>query len=830
MTDTPSAATPLSAPSPLRAVPVGDLAREDAANELAVLADEIAGHDRRYYQDDAPTVSDGEYDRLRRRYEDIEARFPELKDAESLSERVGAAVVSKFAKITHQVPMLSLANAFSDAEVEEFVERVKRFLDLGPDDTVTFTAEPKIDGLSCSLRYESGRLVSAATRGDGQVGEDVTANVRTIGEIPDRLAGADVPDVIDVRGEVYMGAQDFLALNARQTEAGKPEFANPRNAAAGSLRQLDSNITASRPLRFFAYAWGEASSRPAETQHGMVDAFARWRLPTNPLTVLCRSAADLLAHYRMIGERRATLGYDIDGVVYKVDSLELQRRLGFISRSPRWAIAHKFPAEQAVTELLDIDIQVGRTGALTPVAKLAPITVGGVVVSNASLHNEDYIQGIGGDGEPIRGGIDIRIGDFLTIQRAGDVIPQVVNVVLDRRPAHAAPYAFPHTCPACGSHAVREENESVRRCTGGLVCPAQAVERIRHFVSRNAFDIEGLGDENVQLLFDAGLVRTPADIFRLQDHGEELRKAFFAQREQRAREREAETGRARKTVRSEDQRQFLGVEKLLAAIDERRDVTFPRFLFALGVRHVGEATAKALAKRYLSLDALLETLEAAVPGRPGEAWLRLLGIAGVGQTRAEGLVAAIATETIPTATEAGADPETTLRMVFDRAKLNSRQRVALRTVYGADADILAALAAAHQQMPRPEFRDLAGVPDVGEVAASSLCEFYAEDRNRALLDALRAEVRVAAQAAPTASGSPVAGKTVVFTGSLERMTREEAKAMAERLGAKVAGSVSAKTHLVVAGPGAGSKLEKAQALGVEVITEDQWLERVGEHV
>ncbi|MEW6122162.1 MAG: NAD-dependent DNA ligase LigA [Pseudomonadota bacterium] len=823
MTDTPRDATPLSAPSPLRDVAVNDLAREDAANELAALADEISGHDRRYYQDDAPTVSDADYDRLRRRYEDIEARFPELKGDDSLSERVGAAVVSKFAKITHQVPMLSLANAFSDEEVEDFVARVKRFLDLGPDDAVAFTAEPKIDGLSCSLRYEGGKLRSAATRGDGQVGEDVTANVRTIAEIPDRLEGGDVPEVIDVRGEVYMGAEDFLALNARQAEAGKPPFANPRNAAAGSLRQLDSSITASRPLRFFAYAWGEASSHPADTQHGMVEAFARWGLPTNPLTVLCHSAQDLLAHYRRIGAQRATLGYDIDGVVYKVDSLELQRRLGFVSRSPRWAIAHKFPAQQAVTQLLDIDIQVGRTGALTPVARLNPVTVGGVVVTNATLHNEDYIAGIGGDGEPIRGGIDIRIGDFVTIQRAGDVIPQVVDVVLDRRPAEATRYHFPHTCPACGSHAVREENESVRRCTGGLICPAQAVERIRHFVSRNAFDIEGLGDENVQLLFDAGLVRTPADIFHLHEHGEALRKAFLAQRELRAQQREAETGKARKNVRSEDQRQFLGVEKLLAAIDERRDVTFARFLFALGIRHVGEATAKALAKRYLSLEALVETLDAAVPGRPGEAWQRLLGIPGVGQTTAEGLVAAIAAET-----EAGADPEAALRAVFDQAKLNARQRVALRTAYGDDAAVLVALREAREQMPRAEFRDLAGVPDVGEVAASSLCEFYAEDRNRALLDALRAEVRVAAQAAPADTGSPVAGKTVVFTGSLERMTREEAKAMAERLGAKVAGSVSAKTHLVVAGPGAGSKLEKAQALGVEVITEDQWFDLVGQ--
>ncbi len=816
-----------SAPSSLRAVPVADLAREDAANEIAALADEIAGHDRRYYQDDAPLVSDGEYDRLRRRYEDIEARFPELKTDESLSERVGATVSSRFAKITHAVPMLSLANAFSDEEVEEFVARVKRFLGLGDDEEVVFTAEPKIDGLSCSLRYEDGRLVSAATRGDGAVGEDVTANVRTIAQIRERLTGDDVPAIIEVRGEVYMGAEDFLALNARQIEAGKPAFANPRNAAAGSLRQLDSAITASRPLRFFAYAWGEAPELPADTQHGVVEAFHRWGLPTNDLTVLCRSAAELLAHYRMIGERRASLGYDIDGVVYKVDRLDLQRRLGFIARSPRWAIAHKFPAERAVTQLVDIDIQVGRTGALTPVAKLTPITVGGVVVSNASLHNEDYIRGVGGDGQPIRGGIDIRIGDFVTVERAGDVIPQVVDVVLDRRPEGAAAFVFPHLCPACGSHAVREENESIRRCTGGLICPAQAVERIRHFVSRNAFDIEGMGDENVQLLFDAGLVLTPADIFRLHTHSEALRKAFLAQRELRAQQREAETGKTRKTVLTQEKRQFLGVENLLAAIESRREIGLAKFLYALGIRHVGEATSKALAKQYRSIEAFLAVLVQAEPGRPGEAWLSLLGVPSVGKKTAEALAAAIGTAGDEVSAPATALPEATLRSVFDRAEVNARQRVSLRTFYGSDDQILLALADARAQMPRTAFITLAEVPDVGEVAASSLCEFYVEPRNRTLVNELLEQVQVAPLTETSTSTSPVSGKTVVFTGSLEKMTRDEAKAMAERLGAKVANSVSAKTDLVVAGPGAGSKLDKARGLGVRVITEDAWFELVG---
>ncbi|OYW43401.1 MAG: DNA ligase (NAD(+)) LigA [Azorhizobium sp. 12-66-6] len=602
---------------PLRDQIVESLTPDDAAAEHARLEEEIAAHDARYYQEDAPSVTDAEYDALRRRYEAIEARFPDLRDTESLSEKVGAAPVAKFAKITHAVPMLSLGNAFSDEEVVEFVARVRRFLNLPADETLCFTAEPKIDGLSCSLRYEHGRLVSAATRGDGSQGEDVTANVRTITEIPHVLKGDGVPELIDVRGEVYMDKGDFLALNARQEEAGKPLFANPRNAAAGSLRQLDSAITAARPLRFFAYAWGEASSLPADTQIGVVHAFGSWGLPINPLTILAEDAAGLLAHFRKIGEMRAQLGYDIDGVVYKVDRLDLQRRLGFVSRSPRWALAHKFPAEQATTVLEDIEIQVGRTGALTPVAKLIPVSVGGVVVSNATLHNEDYIRGIGGDGAPIRGGVDIRIGDTVVVQRAGDVIPQVVSVVLEKRPEGTKAFEFTRHCPVCGSLAVREvdpktgKQDAVRRCTGGLICAAQAVERLRHFASRNAFDIEGLGDENVQLLFDADLVRAPADIFRLHERGDELRNAFLAQRELRAQQREAETGKARKNRLADEKRQFLGVENLLAAIEERRAIALDRFIFALGIRHVGETNAKRLARHYGAMDALREAALAA---------------------------------------------------------------------------------------------------------------------------------------------------------------------------------------------------------------------------
>ncbi|MCB4770869.1 NAD-dependent DNA ligase LigA [Ancylobacter sp. Lp-2] len=818
-------------------IAVEKLTADEAAQEHARLGEEIAGHDRRYYQDDAPSVSDADYDALRRRYEAIEAAFPELKGLDSLSEKVGAAPSARFAKIRHAVPMLSLGNAFSDEEVEEFVARIRRFLDLAPDADLVLTAEPKIDGLSCSLRYQKGTLVSAATRGDGFEGEDVTNNVRTISEIPAQLAGRDmfeIPDVFEVRGEVYMGHADFAALNERQQEAGKPVFANPRNAAAGSLRQLDPKITAARPLRFFAYAWGEVSpgGLPADTQSGVIAAFKRWGLPTNPLTVRCHSSAELLAHYRMIGERRAELGYDIDGVVYKVDRLDYQDELGFIARSPRWAIAHKFPAQKAVTQLLGIDIQVGRTGALTPVAKLAPITVGGVVVSNASLHNEDYIAGIGGDGEPIRGivdgrPVDIRIGDFVTIQRAGDVIPQVVDVVLERRPAEATRYVFPHVCPACGSHAAREEGESVRRCTGGLICPAQAVERIRHFVARDALDIEGLGDENVQTLFEAGLLRTPADIFRLHTRGEEVRAAFYAQREERARQREIETGQARKKVLTEEERQFLGVDKLFASIDERREVPLARFVYGLGIRHVGEVTAKALARTYRSIEALRAALEAAAPGRPGEAWVRLLDLRSVGKTKAEALAEAMA-GIEPGGIEPGASAEAVLRDVFARARPNAPQRVAIRQAYGADGDILAALADARRQRPGKGFLDLAGVPDVGEVAATSLCEFHAEEHNRRLLDELLAEIRVIpAEAAPAASGA-VAGKTVVFTGALEKMTRDGAKAMAERLGAKVAGSVSKKTDYVVAGADAGSKLAKARELGVAVLTEDEWLALAGD--
>ena len=703
------------------------LTRDQAQAELQRLAAEIADHDRRYHQEDAPTISDAEYDALRRRNTDIETRFPDLVLADGPSANVGAAPASGFGKITHRVPMLSLDNAFSDEDVQDFVGRVRRFLKFDPlQGVLAVTAEPKIDGLSLSLRYESGALVYAATRGDGTTGENVTANARTIKDIPEKLSG-DVPDVVELRGEVYMAHKDFQALNARMEANGGKVFANPRNAAAGSLRQLKSEITASRPLRFFAYAWGEMSAMPADSQFGMVEQMKAWGFQINPLMKRCETVDELLGVYHGIEESRAQLDYDIDGVVYKVDRLDLQERLGFVSRSPRWAIAHKFPAEQAFTVLNDIEIQVGRTGALTPVAKLEPITVGGVVVSNATLHNEDYIKGIGQDGEPIRDGKDLRIGDTVKIQRAGDVIPQIVDIDLDKRPEDAVPFEFPTVCPACGSHAVREENEktgrvdAVRRCTGGLICPAQATEKLKHFVSRNAFDIEGFGDKQVDAFYQDGLVMAPADIFTLEERDK----------------------RSLTKLRNREGWGAVSAKNLFEAINARRDIDLHRFIFALGIRHVGEGNAKLLARAYGSWAAFYQAMQAA-HDPAGEAFAELNDIDGIGQIVAEALV-----------------------------------------------------------------------------------EFFAEQHNRGQLDALLAEVSPKDAEKIEASGSPVAGKTVVFTGSLERMTRDEAKAMAERFGAKVSGSVSKKTDLVVAGPGAGSKLKKAQELEVEVISEDGWFDLVG---
>jgi len=730
----------------------------EAETEVASLATRMAEADAAYYQNDAPVMSDADYDALRLRLEAIIARFPELERDDSPTRRVGAAPSQGFRKVRHAVPMLSLGNAFSDEDIVDFVDRIRRFLGLAADAPLSFVAEPKIDGLSCSLTYERGRLVLAATRGDGEEGEDVTANARRVDDIPTALAGDGWPELVEIRGEVYMERVAFRTMNERRGQAGLPLFANPRNAAAGSLRQLDARVTAERPVRFFAYAWGRSSAPLGKTQTEVRKKFAEWGLPLNgpaELTTEPPGGGDadanahpapgstLISYYRQIQELRPDLPFDIDGVVYKVDRLDLQDRLGFVSRAPRWAVAHKFPAEQATTRLEKIDIQVGRTGALTPVARLTPVTVGGVVVANATLHNEDEIRRK-----------DIRVGDMVVIQRAGDVIPQVVSVVPDKRPPGAEPYIFPDKCPICDSNAVREEGEAVRRCTGGLVCAAQVKERLRHFVSRNAFDIEGLGDENIKLLFDSGLVRAPADIFHLREHEDAVKAAVLRRREEQAAARlaakaESKAGDEAKAVRpaKKPDREFKDVANLLAAIDSRRTVGLDRFIYGLGIRHVGETTARLLARSYGTLDHFIEEMESAA-GEP--------------------------------------------------------------TGHGDDGK-------------PPAWLDLLAIDGIGAVVAEAIVDFFAEAHNRAAIEALKAAGVDPRPLEKQQTGSPVAGKTMVFTGTLEAMTRPEAKARAESLGAKVAGSVSKKTDYVVAGAESGSKLKAARELGVTVLTEEEWL-------
>ncbi|MDP3196453.1 NAD-dependent DNA ligase LigA [Tabrizicola sp.] len=695
------------------------LTEAEAREELSRLAKAISAANTAYHTLDAPEISDADYDALKQRNAAIEAQFPGLKRPDSPSDRVGGAVAEGFGKVPHRQRMLSLENAFAAEDVTDFDERVRKF--LGYLGILDYTAEPKIDGLSLSLRYEGGVLVQAATRGDGEVGENVTENARTIADIPQRMTGA--PAVLEVRGEVYMSHADFAALNARQAASGDKTFANPRNAAAGSLRQLDARITAARPLRFFAYSWGELSDPLAPTQFEAIRRLDAMGFQTNPLTVRCSGPGEMLAHYRHIEAQRATLGYDIDGVVYKVNDLALQTRLGFRSSTPRWAIAHKFPAELAWTELLGIDIQVGRTGALSPVARLRPVTVGGVVVSNATLHNEDYIAGRDRRGQPIRGGKDIRVGDLVQVYRAGDVIPKVADVDLSRRKEGAQVYVFPSECPECGSPAHREEGDSVRRCTGGLICPAQAVERLKHFVSRAAFDIEGLGAKQVEMFFnDPALpIRTPAEIFTLA-----ARDATNPLQKLKNREGFGDTSAA----------------KLFTAIEARRTIQLDRLIFSLGIRHVGEVAASLLARHYTSWDAFESAITHASPGTP-------------------------------------------------------------------------------------EWAELNSISGVGEVMAQSLVDAFQNPAERQAIDALVAQLTVQPVQARGRVDSPVAGLTVVFTGTLEKMTRAEAKARAEALGAKVAGSVSAKTDLLVAGPGAGSKAKDAERLGVRMIDEDAWLQLIG---
>lgn len=694
------------------------LNESDARKELARLAILMANADVAYHQKDSPEISDGEYDRLKMLNSAIENRFPNLKRKDSPSDSVGAPVASGFAKIEHQIPMMSLGNAFTPEDVNEFDVRIRKFLNIPIQIAIPYTAEPKIDGLSLSLRYEDRHLVYAVTRGDGKTGENVTENAKTIANIPQYIPNA--PDILEVRGEVYMSHKDFLNLNESQNSSGAKLFANPRNAAAGSLRQLDSSITENRPLKFFAYAWGMVSAPLAQTQMDAIQQLSRFGFQTNPLTKLCNTPADLISHYDHIGKIRADLGYDIDGVVYKVNDLDMQVRLGFRTNNPRWAIAHKFPAELATTVIEAIEIQVGRTGALSPVARLKPVTVGGVVVANATLHNEDYIKGVDSKGSLIREGRDIRVGDWVTIYRAGDVIPKVKDVDLSRRDPTSQPFVFPVVCPECGSEVIREEDEAVARCVGGMICPAQAIEKLKHFVSRAAFDIDGMGAKQIESFYSEGWVKEPADIFALQN--------TYGQGIQQLKNRE---GWGEKSA-----------QKLFVAISSKRNIPLNRLIFALGIRHVGENSAMMLAQHYGT-------------------W-----------------------------------------KCFYVAMLGAREH------RGSDWEILI------------------GIDGIGAVLAVTLVDYFNEEQTLAALMRLVNQLEITPVTMPNAKGSPVGGKTIVFTGSLEKMTRAEAKSQAERLGAKVSGSVSVKTDIVVAGPGAGSKRKKAESLNVTIISEDDWLKLI----
>ncbi len=772
--------------------PPESLTEAEAVEELTRLADEIARHDIAYYQNDEPQISDADYDALKRRNQAIEARFPHLVRENSPSLKVGAARSEKFRAVEHGVPMLSLDNAFADDEAVEFDARIRRFLRLSPDETVGYTAEPKIDGLSCSILYRNGELVRAATRGDGRVGEDVTANVRTIAQIPHHLAGDGWPEEIEVRGEVYLGHEEFAALNAAASEAGLKTYANPRNAAAGSLRQIDPRITAQRPLKFFAYAWGAHSAPFAKTQWEALQKLGAWGFQTTPESCRVENADGLLAAYARMERVRPHLGYDIDGVVYKVDRLDWQQRLGFVSRAPRWGVARKFPAQQARTVLEAIDIQVGRTGAVTPVARLHPVTVGGVVVVNATLHNADEIARK-----------DIRVGDTVVLQRAGDVIPQIVSVVLDERPADSAPFAFPTHCP-CPLHTelVRETTASgaetvVRRCSGEFACPFQKLAHLRHFVSRRAFDIEGLGEKQLTQFTELGWLNSPADIFRLKDRREEML----------ALDRFGETS----------------VGNLLASIEDRRRIDLDRFIYGLGIRHIGETTSTALARHFETVERFVETSKLAAEQVAGPVYAELSDLEGLGPTA---VAAVLDFARSGHAILAPGDMSLEGRLRLAIPKLNARARAALEARYGDWAGFEAAARQAVAEMPGEAFLEVASVDAVGVVAARMIAEFFGEAHNRALVDDLLGELTVIPAERPK-TDTAVAGKTVVFTGSLERMTRDEAKAQAERLGAKVSGSVSKKTDLVVAGPGAGSKLKDAEKHGVKVLTEDEWLALVG---
>ncbi|MES2834425.1 MAG: NAD-dependent DNA ligase LigA [Pseudomonadota bacterium] len=768
--------------------PVDQLSEDQARAELDRLSTELARHDALYHGADAPEISDADYDALKRRALEIEEAYPDLTSASSPSQVVGAAASTQFAPVRHGVPMLSLDNAFDDGEVGDFVARIRRFLKLPADEAVAFTAEPKIDGLSANLRYEHGVLVQGATRGDGRTGEDVTANLRTIADIPHHLSGSGWPDLIEVRGEVYAPNDAFDAFNAAAEAAGARTYANPRNFAAGSLRQKDAAITATRPLRFFAYAWGEVSEPFAETQHEALERLHDWGFSVNARSQRVEDAAGLIALYRGLETDRAALGYDIDGVVYKVDRLDWQERLGFVSRSPRWAIAHKFPAQQAQTVLEGIDIQVGRTGSLTPVARLHPVTVGGVVVRNATLHNEDEIARK-----------DVRIGDTVVLQRAGDVIPQIVSVVADKRPADAVPYVFPTHCPVCGSEAVRPEGEVRRRCTGGLICEAQLVERLKHFVGRRAFDIEGLGEKQLIAFHERGWLNEPADIFRLARDAEKL-----------------------DALRAEDGYGETSVRNLIEGIDARRVIALDRLIFGLGIRDIGEQTSLLLARHFGDWKSLHAAALEAAAGIPSADWTRLAEGHGVSPRTLSVMAEARLSDADPWP-EAPIDQK--LALAFPGVAAPARRALA---VLARDWPAVVRLSRiAREEGPSVTLGEIAGIAGVGPVAARAVAEFFHEPHNRTVVDALVAELTTIEDAERPKTDTAVAGKTVVFTGALERFTRDEAKARAESLGAKVSGSVSKKTDYLVAGPGAGSKLAEAQKHGVTVLTEDAWLALIG---
>lgn len=696
-------------------VAVEKLTEDQARTELARLSEILLAANKDYYTAD-PQLNDADYDAFKARNSAIEIRFPELKLGNSPTDQIGAAPESGFGKITHSVRMLSLSNAFDDDDVIDFDTSIRKF--LGTDQILSYTAEPKIDGLSLSLRYEHGALVHAATRGDGEIGENVTQNAKTIKDIPHHIP--DAPDILEVRGEVYMSHADFSALNARHKERGGKIFSNPRNAAAGSLRQLDADVTRARPLEFFAYAWGELSAPLADTQMGAINALKSFGFSINPLTKLCTNPQELVAHYRSIEEQRATLGYDIDGVVYKINNLGLQARLGFRSTTPRWAIAHKFPAELAWTRLEGIDIQVGRTGALSPVARLMPVTVGGVVVSNATLHNQDYIEGRDSKGTEIRSGKDIRIGDWVQVYRAGDVIPKIADVDTEKRDGSETVFSFPSVCPECGSDAIREEGDAVHRCTGGMICPAQAIEKLKHFVSRGAFDIDGVGAKQVEQFYTDGWIKEPYDIFMLEER----------------------YGSGLQQLKNRDGWGPKSAQKVFDAIKAKREIDLARLIFGLGIRHVGDSSAALLALNY----GTWENFETAITN------------ARIGE--------------------------------------------------GASWD------------------ELIAIDGIGAVMARSLVTAFHQDAERASIDRLVSVLTVRDAAKPS-SDSPVTAKIVVFSGTLEKMSRAEAKAKAESLGAKVSGSVSAKTDILVAGPGAGSKAKKAAELEVLTLDEDGWLELIG---